>query len=386
MSGLDNENTSGCVIQSWDDLNLNTDLLRGVYATGFESPSEIQKRAILPIIEGNDVIAQAQSGTGKTGTFTISTLQKVDITDNSLQAVIIAPTQELSRQIYTVFLKFSEFMNNLKIQLLVGGTSVQNDIENLQNATPHIVIGCSGRIFDMIKRRHLQLHTVKLFVLDEADEMLSQGFKEQIYNIFQYFSDSVQVAIFSATLPREVLQVTDKFMKDPVNITLKRENLSLDGIEQQFIAVYNDSEKFDMLKKLFEQLTISQSIIYTNNVKRVIDLYDAMIREGFPVCCMHSSMEKDKRNQTLDDFRMGKYRVLISSNVTARGIDIQQVGTVINFDIPRCVHTYLHRIGRSGRWGRKGFAINFVTEDDIHIMKRIESHYSISIKELSFGN
>ena len=386
MSELDNENTSGCDIQSWDDLNLNTDLLRGVYATGFESPSEIQKKAILPIIEGNDVIAQAQSGTGKTGTFTISTLQKVDITDNSLQAVIIAPTQELSRQIYSVFLKFSEFMNNLKIQLLVGGTSVQNDIEKLQNATPHIVIGCSGRIFDMIKRRHLQLHTVKLFVLDEADEMLSQGFKEQIYNIFQYFSDSVQVAIFSATLPREVLQVTDKFMKDPVNITVKRENLSLDGIEQQFIAVYNDSEKFDMLKKLFEQLTISQSIIYTNNVKRVIDLYDAMIREGFPVCCMHSSMEKDKRNQTLEEFRMGKYRVLISSNVTARGIDIQQVGTVINFDIPRCVHTYLHRIGRSGRWGRKGFAINFVTEDDIHIMKRIESHYSISIKELSFDN
>lgn len=386
MSEFDNDNNSGCIVQSWDDLNLNTNLLRGIYATGFENPSEIQKKAILPIIKGNDVIAQAQSGTGKTGAFTISTLQNIDITSNTLQAVIIAPTQELSRQICNVFYKFSEFMDNLKIQLLVGGTSVQNDIEKLQNATPHIVIGCSGRIFDMIKRRQIQMHTVKLFVLDEADEMLSQGFKEQIYNIFQYFSDSIQVAIFSATLPREVLQVTDKFMKEPVNITLKRENLSLDGIEQKFIAVYNDNEKFDILKKLFEQLTISQSIIYTNNVKRVIDLYEAMVREGFPVCCMHSSMEKDKRNETLEAFRMGKYRVLISSNVTARGIDIQQVGTVINFDIPRCVHTYLHRIGRSGRWGRKGFAINFVTEDDIHIMKRIESHYNIKIKELDFVN
>jgi superfamily II DNA/RNA helicase len=162
---------------------------------------------------------------------------------------------------------------------------------------------------------------------------------------------------------------------------MKREELSLDGIEQYYLAMYTDNEKFEMLKKMFEQLTISQTIIYTNNVKRVSDLYEAMKREGFPVCCIHSSMEKNERSAALDEFRAGKYRVLISSNVTARGIDIQQVGTVINFDIPKCVHTYLHRIGRSGRWGRKGLAINFVTETDIHLMKHIESHYSITIKE-----
>jgi len=220
-----------------------------------------------------------------------------------------------------------------------------------------------------------------LFVLDEADEMLSQGFKDQIYNIFQYLNPKVHVAIFSATLPREVMQLTDKFMQSPINITMKREELSLDGIEQYYLAMYTDNEKFEMLKKMFEQLTISQTIIYTNNVKRVSDLYEAMKREGFPVCCIHSSMEKNERSAALDEFRAGKYRVLISSNVTARGIDIQQVGTVINFDIPKCVHTYLHRIGRSGRWGRKGLAINFVTEADIHVMKHIESHYSITIKE-----
>ena len=272
-------------------------------------------------------------------------------------------------------------MDGLRTQLLVGGTSVQGDIDKLRNAPPHVVVGCSGRIFDMIKRRHLNLSTVRLFILDEADEMLSQGFKDQIYNIFQYLNQKVHVAIFSATLPREVMQLTDKFMQSPLHITMKREELSLDGIEQYYLAMYTDNEKFEMLKKMFEQLTISQTIIYTNNVKRVSDLYEAMKRDGFPVCCIHSSMEKNERSAALDEFRAGKFRVLISSNVTARGIDIQQVGTVINFDIPKCVHTYLHRIGRSGRWGRKGLAINFVTEGDIHLMKHIESHYSITIKE-----
>lgn len=379
----ENENENENEIKVWDDLNLKDNLLRGIYACGFETPSKIQKLAILPIISGNDVIAQAQSGTGKTGAFGISSLQSVDISSEHLQVVIIAPTQELSKQIYTVISHIGEFMDGLRIQLLIGGTSVQGDIDSLCKATPHVVVGCSGRIFDMVKRRHLHLHTVKLFVLDEADEMLSQGFKEQIHSIFQYFNDKIQVAIFSATLPRDVLQLTDKFMKEPINITMKREDLTLDGIEQYYVAMFTDNEKFEMLKNIFEQLTVSQSIIYTNNVKRVSDLYDAMIREGFPVCCIHSSMEKGERNKALDEFRAGKFRVLISSNITARGIDIQQVGTVINFDIPKCVHTYLHRIGRGGRWGRKGLAINFITEDDVHIMKRIESHYNITINEFT---
>jgi len=368
-------------IKTWDELNLKNGLLRGIYANGFENPSEIQKKAILPIINKNDVIAQAQSGTGKTGAFTISALQITDVSIDELQSLIIAPTQELARQIHSVVNKLGSFMDGLRTQLLVGGTSVQGDIDLLRNAPPHIVVGCSGRIFDMIKRRHLNLSTVRLFILDEADEMLSQGFKDQIYNIFQYLNNKVQVAIFSATLPRDVMQLTDKFMQSPIHITMKREDLSLDGIEQYYLAMYTDNEKFEMLKKMFEQLTISQTIIYTNNVKRVSDLYEAMKRDGFPVCCIHSSMEKNERSAALDEFRAGKYRVLISSNVTARGIDIQQVGTVINFDIPKCVHTYLHRIGRSGRWGRKGLAINFVTEGDIHLMKHIESHYSITIKE-----
>lgn len=369
-------------INIWDDLNLKETLLRGIYSCGFEKPSEIQKTAILPIINGNDVIAQAQSGTGKTGAFTISTLQCIDPELNETQAIIIAPTRELASQIFKVLNTLSIFFTNLKTHLLVGGTSVQTDIDTLTNNKPHVVVGCSGRIFDMIKRRHLNMNTIKLFILDEADEMLSQGFKEQIHTIFQYFNDNIQVAIFSATLPRDVLQLTDKFMKSPVNITMKRENLSLEGIQQHFIAVNSDEQKFDVLKQLFDTLTISQSIIYTNNVKRVADLYDAMIREEYPVCCIHSGMDKQQRAESFNAFRDGKYRVLISSDVTARGIDIQQVGTVINFDVPNCVHNYLHRIGRSGRWGRKGLAINFITQQDVHLLKRVEAHYDITITEL----
>lgn len=381
----ENNNEKENSINNWDDLELNENLLRGIYAMSFEKPSEIQQKAILPIIQNNDVIAQAQSGTGKTGAFSISTLQKIDLSLNEVQTIIIAPTQELSKQIYSVITQLGSFMDGLNVQLLIGGTSVQNDINLLNSSPPHIIVGCSGRIYDMIRRRHLRIDTVKLFVLDEADEMLSQGFQEQIHSIFQYFNENIQVAIFSATLPRDVLQLTEKFMRTPINITMKKEDLSLDGIEQYYIAMYSDNDKFDMLKQIFEKLTISQSIIYTNNVKRVSDLYDAMIREGYPVCCIHSSMDKDKRNEAFNDFKSGKYRVLISSNITARGIDIQQVGTVINFDIPKCVNSYLHRIGRSGRWGRKGLAINFVTEYDIQHLKRIETHYNIDIKEFPTG-
>jgi translation initiation factor 4A len=234
----------------------------------------------------------------------------------------------------------------------------------------------------MIKRKYLHVNAVKLFVLDEADEMLSSGFKEQIYNIFQYFNDNIQVALFSATIPDEIMILTQKFMRNPVKITVKREELTLACIKQYFLAVYNDHAKYEMLKQLFSTISINQSIIYCNSVRRVVELYDAMVEEGYSVCKIHSDTDKAERDRMFSMFRNGKYRVLISSNVTARGIDIQQVSTVINFDIPRCVHTYLHRIGRSGRWGRKGLAINFVTKKDIYDMKKIETHYKINIDEL----
>jgi translation initiation factor 4A len=219
-------------------------------------------------------------------------------------------------------------------------------------------------------------------VLDEADEMLSSGFKEQIYNIYQYLPDEVQVAIFSATLPTETMQMTSKFMQSPITIKVKSEDLNLECIQQFYVSLSNDDTKYDMLKHLYENLSVSQSIVYANSVKRVDDLTRAMEADGFSVSCIHSNMPSEQRKRIMQSFRTGNSRVLISSDLTARGMDVQQVNTVINFDLPRCVHNYLHRIGRSGRWGRKGVAINFITRQDIYTLKTIEEHYKSTIKEL----
>lgn len=380
----DNVDTNNDIktINTWDDFELKDDLLRGIYSYGFENPSEIQKKAILPIISGRDVIAQAQSGTGKTGAFSISTLQRIDVTKKELQGLIIAPTHELAKQISMVISSIGNSMEGLNIKTMIGGTSVQQDIADMHENPPHIIVGCAGRIYDMIRRKNINANTIKLFVLDEADEMLSGAFKDQIYNIFQNFNSNIQVAIFSATMPEDILTLSNKFMRDPVKITMKKEELNLEGIQQYFVAIQNDFYKFEMLKQLFMMISVNQCIIYCNSVKRVIDLHRAMSDEGFSVCAIHSSMDKVERDNTFRNFRTGGYRVLISSNITARGIDVQQVATVINFDITNCVHTYLHRIGRSGRWGRKGLAINFVTKRDIGYMHNIEEHYKISINEL----
>lgn len=368
-------------IEKWDEMNLNLDLLRGIYAYGFEVPSNIQKIAIPYIISGNDVIGQAQSGSGKTGTFIIGTLQMIDLNSKTIQAIIIAPTHELVKQIAMVCNNLGSIMKGLVVKVLIGGTSINDDINDLKKNTPHIIIGCTGRIYDMIKRNHIQMKTVNILILDEADEMLSQGFKTQIYNIFQYCKPDIQVALFSATIPDEVMTLTQKFMRNPKKITMKPEELNLECITQYYVAVMNDSEKYTSLINLYSTLSVSQSIIYVNSISRVIELYNSMKNDDYPVCCIHSSMTKIDRENTLLGFRNGTYRILISSNITARGIDVQQVQTVINFDIPRCVHTYLHRIGRSGRYGRKGIAINFVTKNDIFHIRNIENHYKSNIVE-----
>jgi translation initiation factor 4A len=360
---------------------LPPDLLRSIYSYGFESPSEIQKKAILPIMSGRDVIAQAQSGTGKTGAFTISTLSKIDILKKKTQAILLAPTHELAIQTSSVVRNLSSCIDGIQIRTLLGGTSVQTEMTELKETPPHIVVGCTGRVFDMMKRGALNCSAVKICVLDEADEMLSHGFKDQVYKIFQMLPSDVQIALFSATMPEQVMRISDKFMRDPVRIMMTPEELNLEGIRQFYIAVHSDQEKYTVLKDLFQNLTISQTIIYVNNVGRVDELCNSMKEEGFPVCCIHSHMTKDERKRILDEFRRGAYRVLISSNITARGIDVQQVSTVINFDVSHSVDTYLHRIGRSGRWGRKGIAINFVTKRDVYNMKAIERHYNIEIQE-----
>lgn len=369
------------VLNSWEDADFNINLLKGIYAMGFDQPSPIQTQSILPIISGRDIIAQAQSGTGKTGSFCIGTLETCDVSEPVVQKLILAPTRELASQIHNVFTMLGSQMG-VRAQLLVGGNSTDSDIQTMTQTKPHAIIGTPGRVLDIMKRRVFDTTTIATIVMDEADEILSDGFMDQIYFIFKFLSPSCQVVLFSATIPESIETLTTKFMKDPLKILVTSDMLTLEGISQFYVPFDNDHEKYEALKDIYETISVSQSIIYCNTVKRVVDLYNSMLSDNFPVCCIHSDMGKEERSATYNDFKSGKFRVLVSSNLTARGIDVQQVSIVVNFDIPKCVHTYLHRIGRSGRWGRKGVGINFVTKFDSYKIKTIEEHYKIHIKEL----
>lgn len=378
-----NHHTTTNMIEKWDEMKLHEDLLRGIYAYGFDAPSEIQKKSIIPIIENRDVIAQAQSGCGKTGSFTIGSLQRIDFTKTKPQVLILSPTHELVNQTTEVIKGIGNFMKSLSVKSLIGGTSIRDDKQFLQEQSPQIIVGTVGRVLDMIEKRFLDVSELSLFVLDEADEMLSQGFNEKIKHMFQsYLPINTQVVLFSATMPPEILNLTRSFMNSPVSILMEKEQLSLQCIQQYYVAVQNDYAKYCLLQDLFSVMNVSKCIIYCNSVRRVNDLYRQMSDDGYSVAAIHSNMNKMDRMRIFRHFRTGDARFLISSDITARGIDIQQVSAVVNYDLTRNVHTYLHRIGRSGRWGRRGIAINFVTRQDHRDMYALEQHYNIRISEL----
>lgn len=368
------------VISSFDKMGLNGDLLRGIYSYGFEKPSAIQQRAIRQIVKGRDLIAQSQSGTGKTATFSIGVLQSVDVKTRETQALVLSPTRELATQIQKVILALGDYMN-VQCHACIGGTNVGEDIRKLDYGQ-HIVTGTPGRVYDMIRRRNLRTRSIKLLVLDEADEMLTKGFKEQLYDIYRYLPPGAQVVLLSATLPHEVLEMTSKFMTDPVRVLVKRDELTLEGIKQFFVAVEREEWKFDTLCDLYDTLTITQAVIFCNTRRKVDWLADKMREANFTVSSMHSDMEQKQRDEIMKQFRAGDSRVLISTDVWARGLDVPQVSLVINYDLPNNRELYIHRIGRSGRYGRKGVAINFVKSDDIRILRDIEQYYSTQIDEM----
>lgn len=368
------------VVNSFEELGLRDDLLRGIYAYGFEKPSAIQQRAILPVINGRDVIAQSQSGTGKTATFSMGVLQRIDPNLREAQALILSPTRELAIQTQKVILALGDFMS-VQAHACIGGKKISEDIRKLEQGV-HIVSGTPGRVFDMIKRKSLRTNHIKMLVLDESDEMLAQGFKEQIYHIYRHLPPGTQVVIVSATLPAEVLDMTKKFMTQPVEILVKRDEITLEGIKQFFIAVEKEDWKFETLCDLYDTLTITQAVIFCNERHKAEWLTTKMRENNFTVVCMHGKMPQGERDAIMDDFRSGKSRVLITTDVWARGIDVQQVSLVINYDLPTNRENYIHRIGRSGRYGRKGVAINFVTEADVGVLRDIEQYYATSIDEM----
>jgi translation initiation factor 4A len=245
-----------------------------------------------------------------------------------------------------------------------------------------VVVGTPGRVNDMIERSALKLTKLKLFVLDEADEMLSRGFKDQIYDCFQELPEDVQVALFSATMPQEILELTGRFMREPVRILVKKKELTLDGIKQYYVAVEKEDFKLSTLTDLYASLTITQAIIYCNTRRKVNWLTDQMKQRDFTVSSMHGDMDMRERESIMREFRIGATRVLITTDLLARGIDVHTVSLVINYDLPRNRENYIHRIGRSGRFGRRGAAINFVTDEDVEDMREIEAFYHTRIEEL----
>lgn len=367
-------------VESFDEMNLREELLRGIYAYGFEKPSAIQQRGVMPILQGHDVIAQAQSGTGKTATFAVAILQTIDLSRKECQALVLAPTRELAQQIQKVVIALGDYMN-AQCHACIGGTNVREDIQKLELGV-HIVVGTPGRVHDMINRRALKPESIKMFVLDEADEMLSRGFKDQIYDVFRFLPPKVQVVLLSATMPTEVLEVTDKFMREPVRILVKKDELTLEGIKQFYIMVEREDWKLDTLCDLYETLTITQAIIFCNTRRKVDWLTDKMHSRDFTVSAMHGDMDQKERDVIMKEFRSGSSRVLITTDLCARGIDVQQVSLVINYDLPTNRENYIHRIGRGGRFGRKGVAINFVTQDDTRSMRDIETFYNTHIEEM----
>lgn len=368
------------VTSLFDEMDLKEDLLRGIYAYGFEKPSAIQQRAIKPVLLKRDVIAQAQSGTGKTATFAVGILQRISMEKRACQALVLAPTRELAQQIVRVVSSLGDFLN-VKVHACVGGTAVRDDMRILQDGV-HVVVGTPGRVYDMIQRRALNVSQVELFVLDEADEMLGRGFKEQIYDVFRFMPESVQCAIFSATMPLDVLEVTSKFMRDPIRILVKRDELTLEGIKQFYIAIEKEDWKLETLCDLYATLTITQAIIYCNTRRKVDWLTNEMVAKDFMVSSMHGDMDQKERDLIMREFRSGSTRVLITTDLLARGIDVQQVSLVINYDLPTNRENYIHRIGRSGRFGRKGVAINFITQNDVKYLKDIEEFYHTQITEM----
>ena len=370
---MDNE------IKNFENIIDNNELLRGIYSYGFEIPSNIQYKSIPIITEGKDLIAQSQSGTGKTGSFSIGILNNIT-TKKELQKLILTPTHELTIQVYTVINELSKFMD-ITVDYLIGKTSINESIEKLKKQ-PQIVVGTPGIILDMINRIYLFTEHISTFVCDEADEILSSGFISTMYDIIKTLPKNCQICLFSATLPTEIVTLTDSFLNKPEKILINKEELTLEGIKQFYINTNNYNWKYDTIIDLYNKISINQCIIYINMKSTLDTLYTTLIEDNYPVSYISSNLPSSERKEVLNDFKSGKCRILLSTDLLSRGIDIQQLSLVINFDIPRDKETYIHRIGRSGRYGRKGVAINLVSNDELYKVNELNKYYDTKIEEM----
>jgi translation initiation factor 4A len=369
------------VYETFDEMGLSDTLIRGVYNYGFELPSKIQQLAIVPMSQQTDILAQSQSGTGKTGAFTIGALSTVDPSLKAPQVLVMCPTRELSQQTERVAQAIGSYMN-LKVLSATGGNQIRADVTALKGGAQFIV-GTPGRIFDLICRGELSVEHIRYVILDEADQMLEDLFADQIRSILNSkFPSTTRLALFSATMPKNVLEIAENYLSNPVRILLPPDEVTLEGIKQYYVQLEREDWKLPVLLDLYQQITVNQALIYVNKRQKAEWLAKQLSSHGFTLEFIHGEMEVAERKKRMEDFRSGMTRVLISTDLLARGIDVQQVSLVINYEMPIQRENYIHRIGRSGRYGKKGSAINIICGDEINAVKEIEAHYSTIIMEL----
>jgi translation initiation factor 4A len=369
------------VYESFDEMGLSDEIIRGIYSYGFETPSKIQQVAIVPMSKNNDILAQSQSGTGKTGAFTIGALSVVDSSIKAPQVIVICPTRELSQQTERVARALGNYMG-LKVLSATGGNQLRSDISTLK-AGAQFIVGTPGRIFDLIRRGDLAIEHMKYIILDEADQMLEDLFAEQIRTILDNkFPASTRLALFSATMPVNVLEVAEHYLNNPVRILLPADEVTLDGIKQYYVGLEREEWKLPVLLDLYQQIAVNQALIYVNKRQKAEWLAKQLAAQGFTLEYIHGEMEVADRKKRMEDFRSGQVRVLISTDLLARGIDVQQVSLVVNYELPVQRENYIHRIGRSGRYGKKGVAINLIYGGEMNSLKEIEKHYSTTVHEL----
>eukprot|EP01119_Soliformovum_irregulare_P011026 TRINITY_DN2732_c0_g1_i1.p1 TRINITY_DN2732_c0_g1~~TRINITY_DN2732_c0_g1_i1.p1 ORF type:complete len:452 (-),score=146.64 TRINITY_DN2732_c0_g1_i1:137-1492(-) len=372
------QDVTGTKGNDFEDYYLKKELLMGIFENGFEKPSPIQEEAIPVALAGRDVLARAKNGTGKTASFLIPALEKTDTTNNTIQVVILVPTRELALQTSQVCKELGKHMN-VQVMVTTGGTSLKDDIVRLYN-TVHILVATPGRILDLANKGVADLSKCSTLILDEADKLLSPEFQPLIEQLITYLPKERQILLFSATFPVTVKDFKDRFLKKPYEINLMDE-LTLKGVTQYY-AFVEEKQKVHCLNTLFSKLQINQSIIFCNSVNRVELLAKKITELGYSCFYIHAKMQQSHRNRVFHDFRNGACRNLVCSDLFTRGIDIQAVNVVINFDFPKNSETYLHRIGRSGRFGHMGIAINLITYDDRFNLYKIEQELGTEIKPI----
>mmetsp|Transcript_53035 Transcript_53035/g.60774 ORF Transcript_53035/g.60774 Transcript_53035/m.60774 type:complete len:426 (+) Transcript_53035:265-1542(+) len=368
-------NTKG---NDFEDYFLKRELLMGVYEKGYEKPSPIQEESIPIALAGKNILARAKNGTGKTGAFLIPALEKLDPTNAVIQALVLVPTRELALQHSSLVKDLGKYLD-IQCMVSTGGTSLRDDIIRLYKPV-HILVGTPGRILDLANKNVANLSNCEMLIMDEADKLLSQEFQEVIERLIEYMPTSRQILLYSATFPVTVKQFKDKYLPDAYTINLMEE-LTLKGITQYY-AFIKEKQKVHCLNTLFSKLQINQCIIFCNSTNRVELLAKKITELGYACFYIHAKMEQQYRNKVFHDFRNGASRCLVSSDLFTRGIDILSVNVVINFDFPRTAETYLHRIGRSGRFGHLGLAINFITEDDRMSLFTIEKELGTDIQPI----